>query len=227
LQFLHTFIGILFDGKPGQWRIDARYYDLLRTQTGKSIASGEAINAGDQVSMGMVIPELGSDGRHCPYPRCGAVLTEITEQRNDGQTWYLRKIQITNLRPTNAELSPECLRWFEVVELDSMTISSGVSQELSVQSSGQQLSGNSPMEGKWGNYRSKDEVELYRQIYAQSWRNPVFDWIPAYRLDSEDLRAYLQGRFGDHDFKIRVRILVPFFFDCITPSHVLLTNSCS
>ena len=87
LQFLHTFIGILFDGKPGQWRIDARQYALLRTQTRRKITSPEAINAGDQVSMGMVLPELACDGRVCPFPSCGAALPDTEDQRNEGQTW--------------------------------------------------------------------------------------------------------------------------------------------
>jgi hypothetical protein len=90
-QFLHAFIGILFDGKPGQWRIDARQYAIFRTQTRRRITSPEAISAGDQVSMGMMLPGLFSTGRYCPFPSCRADLQKLTDQRNKGQTWYLSK----------------------------------------------------------------------------------------------------------------------------------------
>jgi hypothetical protein len=101
----------------------------------------------------------------------------------------------------------------------------GAPRELSVQSGGQQLSGDSTVEGRRGNDRSEDEIELYRQIYAQSWREAVWDSISAYQLHPDILRAYLEGRFGDHDFQIHVRILAPFSFACVTRSRVLLTNN--
>ena len=135
------------------------------------------------------------------------------------------QIQITNLKLTSAELSPECLRWFDVDHLQPS--GSREPREPSAPNNRSQLSGNSATEGKRASSRSNDEIELYRQIYAQSWHEAVWDGIPAHQLTWNDVRAYLEARFGDHDFKIRVRILVPFFFDCITPSHVLLTNSCS
>lgn len=97
------------------------------------------------------------------------------------------QVQITNLKLTSAELSPECLRWFEIDNLNLWTNRGGAPRELSVQSSGQQLSGNSATEGKGGNDRSKDEIELYRQIYAQSWCEAVWDSVPAYRIAFERL----------------------------------------
>jgi hypothetical protein len=134
------------------------------------------------------------------------------------------QIQIKNLKLTSAELSPECLRWFNIYHLHSS--GGGEPEELSVLNSRLQLGGNSTTEGTRASNRSNDEIELYRQIYAQSWHHAVWDSIPAYRLNSEDVQEYLEGRFGHFNFHTHVRILAPFSFDCMTRSH-LLTNSCS
>jgi hypothetical protein len=87
LQFLHTFIGMLFDGKPGRWRIDARQYALIGTETRRRINSPEAINSGDQLTMSMVLLELASDGEHCPFPSCRATLPKIVDQGAKAQIW--------------------------------------------------------------------------------------------------------------------------------------------
>jgi len=89
----------------------------------------------------------------------------------------------------------------------------GAPRELSVQSGGQQLSEGSTVEGRRGNDRSEDEIELYRQIYAQSWREAVWDRVPTYRVKSDILRRYLESLFGDHDFRIFVSALAAFSFD--------------
>jgi hypothetical protein len=81
------FIGILFDGKPGQWRVDARQYAIMRSQTRKRITSPQSINAGDQVVMSMFLRELGFDRTYCPFPSCGAALP-VTNTDEDKQCFW-------------------------------------------------------------------------------------------------------------------------------------------
>jgi hypothetical protein len=110
-----------------------------------------------------------------------------------------------NLRLTSAALSPNCLRWVGAFKVDpSVKIRGGAPRELSVQSDGQQPSKDSTVEGRRDNDRKEDELELYRQIYAQSWREAVWDSIPAYGLTSDDVRIYLENVFGYHDFQVHV-----------------------
>jgi hypothetical protein len=117
---------------------------------------------------------------------------------------------------TSAKLSPECLRWSGMNDLEANR-----GGENFVQSSGQRIE-ESDTEGKRSN--NNNEIELYRQIFARSWREAVWDSIPAYSITSAAIRSYLESLFGDHDFQIHVSALAALSFDWITWSPLVLTK---
>jgi len=80
---------MLFEGKPGQWRIRAGEYTLMRTRTRRIIRSSQSIFSGEHVTMGMIIPELASDGKNCLFPSCGAFLPDVKGLILNPRLWYL------------------------------------------------------------------------------------------------------------------------------------------
>ncbi len=70
IKALQTFIGILLDGKPGKWRIDAGLYAIMMTQTRKRITRPQVIKAGDQITMAMVLLGLRFRTLCCSFPNC-------------------------------------------------------------------------------------------------------------------------------------------------------------